>query len=206
MNKPIINGLLISAGLSGRMGQFKPLMNYDGKSFVVGITRKMLKVCDRVVIVTGFRNEDVRSLINSEFSTLNSQFSIRVECVFNPNYEHGMFTSLQTGLTELKDSEWILYHFVDQPFYEEKFYRELISQRDDNYDWIQPCYNAKEGHPVLFKKNIFKKIITADPSSSLRLIRDDGETKIKIWECGYSQILNDFDTLDDMKNFLPKSN
>ncbi|MBI5729576.1 MAG: hypothetical protein HY963_00410, partial [Ignavibacteriales bacterium] len=91
------------------------------------------------------------------------------------------------------------------PFYEEKFYRELISQIDDSNDWIQPCYNGKEGHPVLFKKNIFKKILTADPSSSLRLIRDDNDTKKKKWECGYSQILNDFDTQDDLKLFQSKS-
>ncbi len=211
MSKPIINGLLISAGLSGRMGTFKPLMNYEGEPFVVGITRKMLKVCDRVVIVTGFRNEDVGSLIKSEFSTLpagmqvlNSQFSIRVECVFNPNYEHGMFTSLQAGLAELKDSDWIIYHFVDQPFHEEKFYCELISQIDDNYDWIQPCSNGKEGHPVMFKKTIFEKILNSPSDYSLRLIRDNGDTKKKKWECGYSQILNDFDTNEDIDKFNSK--
>ncbi len=112
-----------------------------------------------------------------------------------------MFTSLQTGLAELKNSDWIIYHFVDQPFHEEIFYRELISQIDDNYDWIQPCYYGKEGHPVLFKKNIFNKILTADSSYPLRMIRDDGYTKIKKWECDYSQILKDFDTQSDINKF-----
>jgi CTP:molybdopterin cytidylyltransferase MocA len=197
MSKPIINGLLISAGLSGRMGQFKPLMLYKGKSFVVTIVEKLLTVCERVVVVTGFKSDKVKSVCSL-------QFADRVEYVFNPNYEHGMFTSLQAGLTELKDSDWIIYHFVDQPFHEEKFYRELISQIDDSNDWIQPCYNGKEGHPVLFKKNIFKKILTTDPSSSLRLIRDDNDTKKKKWKCGYSQILIDFDTNEDIENFNSK--
>lgn len=198
MNKPIINGLLISAGLSGRMGQFKPLMLYKDKSFVVTIIEKLFTVCESVIVVTGFKSDEVKSVCSL-------QFADRVECVFNPNYEHGMFTSLQAGLTELKDSDWILYHFVDQPFHEEKFYRELISQIDDSNDWIQPCYNGKEGHPVLFKKNIFEKILTADPSSSLRLIRDNGDTKEKKWECDYSHILNDFNTQEDLKLFQSKS-
>ncbi len=197
MRKPIINGLLISAGLSGRMGQFKPLMFYEDKPFVVTIVEKLLTVCEKVVVVTGFKSDEVRSVCSL-------QFADRVECVFNPNYEKGMFTSLQAGLKKLKDSEWILYHFVDQPFHEEKFYKELVSHIDDNYDWLQPCYNTKEGHPVLFKKNIFEKILAADPSSSLRMIRDDGNTKIKKWECGYSQILNDFDTQFDIETFNSK--
>ena len=197
MSKPIINGLLISAGLSGRMGQFKPLMFYEDKPFVVTIVEKLLTVCEKVVVVTGFKSDEVGSVCSL-------QFADRVECVFNPNYEKGMFTSLQAGLKKLKDSEWILYHFVDQPFHEEKFYKELVSQIDDNYDWVQPCFNGKEGHPVIFKWNTFEKILTADPSSSLRLIRDDGNTKIKKWECGYSQILNDFDTQSDIEKFNSK--
>ncbi len=194
MSKPIINGLLISAGLSGRMEQFKPLMLYEDKSFVVTIVEKLLTVCEKVVVVTGFKSDEVKSVCSL-------QFADRVECVFNPNYKQGMFTSLQAGLAELKNSDWIIYHFVDQPFHQEKFYRELISQIDDSKDWIQPCYKGKEGHPVIFKRNIFKKILTADPSSSLRMIRDDGNTKIKKWECGYSQILNDFDTQSDINKF-----
>ncbi|NJD21215.1 MAG: hypothetical protein FIA82_00885 [Melioribacter sp.] len=194
MSKPIVNGLLISAGLSGRMGQFKPLMLYEDKSFVVTIVEKLLKVCEKVIIVTGFQKEKIESIINS-------RFSIHAECVFNPNYKKGMFTSLQAGLIELKNSDWIVYHFVDQPFHEEKFYKELVSQIEDTYDWVQPVYNGKEGHPVLFKKSIFEKILQADPSSSLRVIRDGDSTKIKKWECGYSQILNDFDTESDMEKF-----
>ncbi|MFA5804796.1 MAG: NTP transferase domain-containing protein [Melioribacteraceae bacterium] len=208
MSKPIINGLLISAGLSGRMGQFKPLILYKGKSFVVTIVEKLLSICERVVVVTGFQKDKIEAIISSQFSTLpagrqvlNSQFLKKVNCIYNPNFDKGMFTSLQVGLKELKDSDWIIYHFVDQPFHEEKFYKELISQIDNNYDWIQPCYKGMEGHPVLFKKNIFEKILTADPFSSLRLIRDDGGTKGKNWDCSYSQILNDFDTQSDIEKF-----
>ena len=196
--KSRINGLLISAGYSGRMGQFKPLMLYNGKEFVVNIVEKLLAVCEKVVVVTGFQKEKIEALINSQFSIINSQLFKKVEFVFNPNFDQGMFTSLQTGLAELKDSDWVLYHFVDQPFHEEKFYEEFISQIDGNYDWIQPSYNGKEGHPILFGKNVYNKILKAETSSSLRLIRDREDIKKKSWECNYSKILNDLDTAEDM--------
>mgnify|MGYP001612083614 FL=1 len=201
MVKKKINGLLISAGFSGRMGAFKPLMTYEGEPFVVVITKKLLIFCDRVVIVTGFKNDQVESIINSTFYTLHSSLKHRVVCVYNSNYEKGMFTSLQTGLKELTDSNWVLFHFVDKPFHKEKFYKDFISQIDENYDWIQPMYDGKEGHPVMFKKTVFEKIITSPENHILRLIRDDGLTKKKKWECSYSQILKDFDAKEDFEKF-----
>ena len=206
MNKRIISGLLVSAGFSERMGQFKPLMHYNGKSFVVTIAEKLSEVCNRVVIVTGFQDEKIEEEINSQFSSVSGGFSSqlleRIKCAYNPNFVQGMFSSLQAGLKELKNSDWILYHFVDQPFHEEKFYNELVAQIDDNYDWVQPCYEGKEGHPVLFSKNIFKDIINSSPNSSLKKIKEENNVKIKRWECIYSAILKDFDYKEDIKKFL----
>jgi len=198
-NKPIVNGLLITAGLSKRMGEFKPLMLYEGSPFVVIITKKMLTVCDKVVIVTGYKSAKIESTIQKafEFDNLIS----RIQIVFNPDYEKGMFTSLQTGIKCMTEADWVLYHFVDQPFHATKFYEEMIYQVDNDYDWVQPHFNSKEGHPVLFKKTLFEKIINSPSDFWLRYIRDDGITKKKNWESGHSHILKDFDTKEDIENF-----
>ncbi|MHB8904768.1 MAG: nucleotidyltransferase family protein [Melioribacteraceae bacterium] len=196
MNKPKINGLLIAAGFSKRMGDFKPLMEYDNNPYIVVITKKLLSVCETVVIVTGHKSIEIESTI--KFAFIENVLFPRVKVIVNPNFEKGMFTSLQTGVKELIDSDWILYHFVDQPFHKEKFYKEFVAQIDDNYDWIQPVYDGLEGHPVMFKKTIFEKIISSPENHILRLIRDDGSTKKKIWNCSYSQILKDFDTPEDL--------
>lgn len=196
MNKPKINGLLIAAGFSRRMGDFKPLMEYDNNPYIVVITKKLLSVCETVVIVTGHKSIEIESTIKLAF--IENILFPRVKVLVNPSFEKGMFTSLQTGIKELIDSDWILYHFVDQPFHKEKFYKEFVAQVDDEYDWIQPVYDGKEGHPVIFRKTIFEKIITSSEDYSLRLIRDDGVTKKKKWECSYPQILKDFDTPEDL--------
>jgi molybdenum cofactor cytidylyltransferase len=199
MVKKKISGLLIAAGLSKRMGDFKPLMDYNSNSFIVLITKKLLDVCENVLIVTGHKSIEIENTI--EFAFIENNLFPRVKIVVNPDYEKGMFTSLQTGLKELTDSDWVLFHFVDQPFHKEKFYKEFVSQLDVNYDWIQPMYNGKEGHPVMFKKTVFERIITSPENHILRLIRDDDSTKKKKWECSYPQILKDFDTPEDLKSF-----
>ena len=53
----------------------------------------------------------------------------------------------------------------------------------------------------MFKKTVFEKIITSPENHILRLIRDDGLTKKKKWECSYSQILKDFDAKEDFEKF-----
>jgi CTP:molybdopterin cytidylyltransferase MocA len=194
-----INGLLIAAGFSRRMGEFKPLMKYNDNPFIVTITKKLLNVCENVIIVTGHKSIEVEDTI--KFAFLEGTFFPRVRIIINPDYEKGMFTSLQAGIRTLSDSEWVLYHFVDQPFHKEKFYNQLVAQIDNKYDWIQPLYDGKEGHPVIFRKSLFEKIVSKPAEYNLRLIRDDGITKKKNWECGYPQILKDFDTPEDLSHF-----
>lgn len=205
MNSGKLNGLLISAGLSGRMGEFKPLMQFNGESFVTGITRKLFTFCSKVVVVTGFQNEKVESTINSQFAILNSQFENRVACVYNPYYEKEMFTSLKAGIEHLKDSEWVLYHFVDQPFFSNDFYRKIISQISSECDWIQPVHNGKEGHPVMFNKKVIDLISKSSLDSHLRMIRDLPDVRKNYWNCGYREVLIDFDTPEDLKNFYEKN-
>ncbi len=195
-----VNGLLIAAGYSSRMGEFKPLIKYRGKSFVVTIVEKMLEVCSSVVVVTGYKHQELLSEINSQFYNLNPALQDMVIIANNQNYDQGMFTSLQCGLKKIKDSDWILYHFVDQPFHPQIFYENLVKQIDDEYNWIQPAFEGKEGHPVMFKNEISNSILSMPAQSNLKLLGEDHFTKKKIWECPYPSILNDIDTPKDLES------
>jgi molybdenum cofactor cytidylyltransferase len=96
MIKNIVYGLIISAGLSGRIGQFKPLLNYKGNSFLQNITAKLSEVCDKIIIVTGNKASEVKENIEQ----LNTKISF--ELVFNPDYELG----------SLCGSTWITTNFL----------------------------------------------------------------------------------------------
>jgi molybdenum cofactor cytidylyltransferase len=193
-----LSGLLIAAGLSERMGAFKPLLPYNRNTFIVTITEKLLTVCENVLIVTGFRNLEIESTI--QFAFRDAVLFPRVELIYNPEFEKGMFTSLQAGIKELKNSEWIFYHFVDQPQHKIRFYREMAGQIEAGFDWIQPVFNRKEGHPLIFNNLVAKKISESDCCSKLDEIKNLPGVRKKNWNCRYPEILKDFDTQNDLKS------
>ena len=187
----MIYGLILSAGLSGRMKKFKPLLNYKNKSFIQNIALKLDSVCEKIIIVTGYKANEVEENVNQ----LNLPF--KIEFVFNSEFEKGIFTSLQAGLTKAKECDWILYHFVDQPGLPEVFYKKFVEQIDKKHNWIQPKIKEQKGHPILIKRNIFQIILNAPLNSNLRTISNDPKVNKKFWECGYTEIFQDVDTEED---------
>jgi molybdenum cofactor cytidylyltransferase len=187
----LIYGLILSAGLSGRIGKFKPLLNYKGKSFLQNIIIKLSNICEKIIIVTGYNADEVKENIEQ----LNN--AIRSEFVFNPDYEIGMFTSLQAGIRKAKEADWVLYHFVDQPGLPQTFYSDIIQQIDNNHNWIQPSVNGIKGHPILIHSELFELIINASKESNLRDVSKNSIVKKKFWECNYREIFQDIDTEED---------
>lgn len=189
----IIDGLLLAAGYSSRMGEFKPLMEHDGRPFVVGIAGKMSRVCRRVIVVLGYRANDIRAA----FAGIPQSTS--VEFVENPHFEQGMFTSLQTGAGVLHDAEWVLYHFCDQPHLPAEFYENLVRRIEPDCDGIQPVHGGQKGHPVLLNRALMDSIRQASGQSTLRDVLINGKAKMKNWECSFPQVLSDWDTPDDIE-------
>ena len=118
----------------------------------------------------------------------------------NPDYEKGMLSSLQAGLNAVKDSKWILYHFVDQPNIPAPFYPALANQIDNVFDWIQPSYMGKSGHPILFSNKLTDAILNLNQDQSLRDLAQFVKFKQKKWDCGFKEILMDFDTPQQLEN------
>ena len=203
MNQPTITGLIISAGLSQRMGQFKPLISFKEKPFLIHIIQKLIVICQSIVIITGHKSEYLKSEINNWLENNNSTLKNKINWTNNPNFKKGMLTSLQKGLQGI-DSDWILYHFVDQPAIPKKFYEEFYTNIDENFDWIQPKYNGQSGHPILISKKLIPKIQNLKNTQSLRDIIKDEKLNRKLWNCVYPEILQDYDTPKQLKNLVNK--
>lgn len=206
-----LSGLLIASGLSSRISGFKPLLRYEEKSFLITIVEKMLSVLSKIVIVVGHNHIQLLKELNTQFSnkiekTSDDSWRVdnRIKIIYNNNYQKGMFTSLQLGTKQLTDSDWILYHFIDQPNLQKEFYNEILKQPTKSSNWIQPLFNGVKGHPILFDKKASSKIIDADYSSNLREVLKD-ESLIKgFWNCNFPEILEDIDTDEDYKKLVRK--
>jgi molybdenum cofactor cytidylyltransferase len=192
------NGLLIAAGFSSRMGKPKALLMNDDLPFAIIILNKILLVCDRVVVVLGHNADNIKKELQV-FINKSDELKLRVKFVTNEQFEKGMLSSLKYGLNAELNSKWLLYHFVDQPGLPEEFYQEFTTQIENNYDWIQPSYNSKKGHPLLLQSSIFNSILELPDNSSLKEISMNNKTKKKFWDCKYKEILQDIDYPSDLK-------
>ena len=145
--------------------------------------------------MTGYKNDDVEEEVNH--CIRDSKFNQdKIKIIYNSEFEKGMFSSLQVGLNELLDCNWLLYHFVDQPQIPQKFYQDFIIQIEENYDWIQPHYGNKNGHPILINKSLFLQILNSK-INSLKEISRAQSVKKKFWNCKYPKVVEDIDTKED---------
>ena len=197
-----IHAIILSAGLSGRMKIFKPLAKYKSKTFLYNIIIKLNKICDEIIIVIGFNSDELKTETTKSLNDDNqSEVLKKIKFVFNDSFQKGMFTSLQKGISEASNCDWILYHFVDQPGLPENFYTDFINQIDNAHNWIQPVIKGQKGHPILLGKDLFELIVNSSPDSNLREISKNSNVKKKYWECGYTEIFQDIDTDEDYLKF-----
>lgn len=206
-----LSGLLIASGLSSRISGFKPLLSFEEKSFLITIVEKMLSALSHVVIIVGHNHIQLLEELNMHFNNKVEETSDdswivenRIKIIYNSNYQKGMFTSLQLGAKHLIDSDWILYHFIDQPNLPNEFYIKILSHQTESSNWIQPLFKGAKGHPILFDKKVLSKIIDANYSSNLREVLKDESLNKHFWNCNFLQVLEDIDTDEDYRKLLQK--
>ncbi|OGB69163.1 MAG: hypothetical protein A2Y94_07730 [Caldithrix sp. RBG_13_44_9] len=209
-----IEALIISAGYSSRMNDFKPLMKFNGLPFLLNIILKLYRHCEKVHVVTGYRTEDIEEVLaewlnrqpaagffDSGHLSEKEWFSLKdiVHYIYHPDYDKGMFSSLQAGLAFCQKADWILYHFVDQPHIPGSFYDAFTQQISTDFNWIQPCYQQRKAHPLLLHQSLFPVILRENPSGSLYQISRNPGIKKKMWDCPYPQILQNFNSPSDLQ-------
>jgi len=171
-------------------------LDYRGKSFLENIVDKLNPICDEVVIITGHN----ANLIETEIKSFKNIEKIKT--IFNENFKEGMFSSLKTGLRNSLNADWILYHFIDQPNLPISFYENLLCQTDNLFDWIQPEFEQKNGHPILLNKRLIKIITSSPVTCNLKEISSVNNIRKKHWNCEYPEILNDIDNIDSYKELI----
>jgi molybdenum cofactor cytidylyltransferase len=167
------------------MGQWKMLMPLQGKPVIRHTVENALQICHKVILVTGFRGQELRQVFVA---------SDRVEVVFNPHFEEGMFTSVKRGL-ERVESEQCFIVPGDMPMVGASVYRELL--RFQRTDCVIPKHNGRLGHPVLLGKDAIEKIKLWNKAGTLRDCLDTIPTlSVPISDF---HILDDLDTLEDYR-------
>ena len=79
----IINGLILAAGMSRRMQQFKPLMKIEEKTMIETTVDHMLEAgVSQITVVLGYRGLEVQQVLESD---INRKKKLRF--AYNSDYE-----------------------------------------------------------------------------------------------------------------------
>jgi putative nucleotidyltransferase with HDIG domain len=161
MIKRDITAIVLAAGLSKRMGRFKPLLPLGSCRIIeqVVLLFQAAGVID-IVVVTGYRSAEVRQAIAP----------LSVRSVENPDYHQGMFSSVLVGLRALPGkSRAFFIHPADTPLVRPQTVRRLMAAyRDTSAAVCYPMFSGRRGHPTLIDNNLNPEIQQWSGAGGLR--------------------------------------
>ena len=190
--------LILAAGEGSRLGGYpKALLKKDGtsllKCFIDSI--KGLNPIE-TLIVTGYYSEEIEVEIQSIQKNIQNTHN-PITWIRNPNPEAGQSSSVRLGLESLKSHyDVLLIALCDQPNVgasEIEVLLEQFTQRADSQEIILPMVNGQRGNPVLFSKEVIKRVL-AIPGMVCRPYMDQHPELVKTFASDNQAYLQDVDT------------
>lgn len=143
--------IVLAAGAARRMNEPKQLLAFQGKTLLRRTVETAVgSICKPVVVVLGANFEKTRAEIKD----------LRVEIVFNKDWQKGLSSSIKTGIENLlkfaPDAAAIVIALADQPFVAAK-HLNLFAEKffQSNHTIIAAEYNGTAGVPALFAREVF---------------------------------------------------
>ncbi len=191
-----IGAVIVAAGMSSRMGEFKPMLNIGSISIAQRLVATFHQAgVTKIAVVTGYNAPLLeRHLANSGLVFLRNEDYAGTQ----------MFDSARIGLGYMKDKcERILFTPVDVPLFTAMTVTELI---ESGAPLCCPVCEGKTGHPLLIAAELVD-----------RLLADGGEGGLQgaIARCGVEMrripvndpgVLHDADTPADYRALLELHN
>ena len=186
-----IEGIILAAGESRRMGYPKPLLRIGDQTFIARIVETMLEVVPRLVIVVGAHRERVRAAIPRDE---------RIAIVENPDYSRGQLSSLRVGLRAMQaDTAGALVHLGDHPIVRADTFRAVIDSYNKSAKPIVIArHDGRRGHPVIFDRAIFGELLSAPESEGARHVVNADPSRVAYVELDDPGINLDLDTPADL--------
>ncbi|MFY9553688.1 MAG: nucleotidyltransferase family protein [Blastocatellia bacterium] len=191
----MISAILLAAGESRRMGEFKQLLGFHDKTFVEHCVDNLLAArLDEVVVVTGHRESEVRAALGDR----------PVRFVKNPQYRSGMSSSIKSGFLALSEgTKACVLALVDQPHIGTEVIDSLIETHETSNSLVTiPRYEGKNGHPIVLDLSLKEEILSMDPAKGLRQVVAANRGRIVHVEVSNGAVLEDFDLPEDYKRLV----
>ncbi len=182
--------LLVAAGLSSRMGSFKPLIDLGGRPLIDHAldTFCAIEACE-TVIVTGHRHEEIEEHLSG----------CGIHFLHNENYATtDMFASVKLGLSYLNGRcKRVFIMPADIPLVR-PFIIKAMLLCDQEAGIVKPAYKGKSGHPLLLGAALIPQILMYKGENGLKGALEACGAGIKTLSLPDPGILMDADTPENL--------
>ena len=159
--------IILAAGLSKRMGAFKPLLPVGNATAIMRCVKIAAEAgVSDIIIVTGHNAQELEAVFNNDLPGIQGSEKLSnntldpeiIHLIHNDNYDEGMFSSVQTGVSLLKEisaTQSALDAFFILPAdccaVDVATLQKLIQEFKENkgISVVRPVYHGKRGHPPL---------------------------------------------------------
>ncbi len=184
--------MILAAGLSSRMGDFKPLLPFQGKPAIQYLIDKFQEAeIDEVIVVVGHRAEEIQALFDG---------NPRIHFINNENYaQTEMMDSAKLGIAEAVRLGYdaILFSPVDLPLIDVETIG-LVAK--DEAEIVFPINEGKQGHPVRIGATVFESLLSYHGPQGMKGALAQHPDKVKFIEVANPYIYKDMDTIDEYKD------
>ncbi|HEV2169749.1 MAG TPA: nucleotidyltransferase family protein [Candidatus Binatus sp.] len=186
-----IEGILLAAGESRRMGFPKPLLTIAGETFIARLSRSMLEVVSRLVIVLGAHADRIRPAVPND---------ARIAVVVNQSWQSGQLSSLKTGLRAINQkSKAVLVHLIDHPTVTAETFRKLADVYcSGEHKIVIARSGARRGHPVIFAREVFAELNAAPEDQGARVVVNADPSRVVYVDVDDPGVTLDLDTPEDL--------
>jgi len=189
--------IILAAGYSTRMGSFKPIIDFAGKTPIRRCI-ELFKNCgvNHIIVVTGYLNE----CIEKELKDIKIE-SNDIKIVINNKYSEGMYSSIKAGVISLpKGVDCFFILPVDIPSVQECTIKKMMLSYEKIKGGIMfPVFAGETGHPTLVPYSLTKKILNSNPKGGLRELFNQHKKQWCYEIVADRGVLLDMDTKEDLK-------
>lgn len=202
--------VVLAAGRSERMKEFKALLRFDGKERFL---ERIMSVysgwgCREIVVVTNqellreMQNEEGRGERQGEDGVEGHRAERPglVRLVINDHLEFERFYSVKLGLGAIRKSKFCFIQNVDNPFIDKAVLDQIYLHRSEEA-YVSPAYRGKGGHPVLLNREQISRIA--------QWPKDDANLKevLGSWECLHvdmpdDRVLVNINSMEEYQRFF----
>ena len=151
--RKFISGLVLGAGASTRFGQPKQLLPYQGTTLLEWVVSQAQRAdaIDEVVVVLGRAADEVRKRVDFGGAKV----------VDNPVFGEGCASSYRAGIGSIDSrSDAIMILLGDQPGVGPEIIARVAEVfRQGSHQIVLACYQGRKGHPMLFARPLFDKLV-----------------------------------------------